>query len=155
MVSKFGWESSVFNPFSVKDNLIHNEVDLDVNFFQCIFLLLTPNITLPLKWEKALKTPRMYFLFFMSILEVWKRTLKTLEIFIYYGLDFTFSIICFSETLADFVKIPFINLKTITWYTRYGVVTKDENSVSLLMNLSVTIFTKICALIIMTLNHLL
>ena len=36
MPSKFDCESSVFNPFLVKDISIHNEVDPDVNFFQDI-----------------------------------------------------------------------------------------------------------------------
>ena len=36
MASKFDYESSVFNPFLIKDKSIHNEVDPDVNFFQDI-----------------------------------------------------------------------------------------------------------------------
>ena len=36
MASKFDCESSVFNPFLIKDNSIHNEVGPDINFFQDI-----------------------------------------------------------------------------------------------------------------------
>ena len=36
MASRFDCESSIFNPFLVKDNLINNEVDPDAKFFQDI-----------------------------------------------------------------------------------------------------------------------
>ena len=155
MASKFDCESSVFNSFLVKGNSIYNEVDPDVNFFQGIPSFDTKHYSPP-DFNKVLKTSlRMQFLFFMSILEMWKRTLTTLEIF-YYALDFRFSIICFSETWDDdgFGKNSLYQLKT---YKENKIRNghKGVSSVSLFMNLFVKTFTKICALIIMTLNHLL
>ena len=69
MASKFDCKSSVFNHFLVKDNLIHNEVKPDVNFFQNIFLL-TLNVYLSLLTNKVLETSlRMQFVFFVLVLE--------------------------------------------------------------------------------------
>ena len=47
MASKSDCESCAFNPFLVKDNSIHNEVDPDVNFFQDILSFDTKYYSLP------------------------------------------------------------------------------------------------------------
>ena len=65
---------------------------------------------------------------------------------LHYALNFIFSIICFSETWADdsFGENSLYQLKNITSYTRLGMVAKEEDSVSLFMNIFVTAFAKTC-----------
>ena len=102
MASKFYWESSIFNSFLVTDNSIYNKVDPDVHFFQVI--------SLPLKLKKVLKTSlRMQFLIFMSVLEVRKRTLKSLKIF---TMHWTSDLVSFASLkhrlMIVLINIPFI-----------------------------------------------
>ena len=68
MASKFDCQSSVFNPFLVKDSLIHNEID--VNFFQDIPSFDTKYYSPPEVKQSFKISLRMQFQFFMSILEV-------------------------------------------------------------------------------------
>ena len=100
MASKFDWESSVFNPFLVNDNSIHNEVDPDVNFFQDIPFFDTKYYSPP----EVKQNFKNFSEDAVSIFHVNIRSMKkNFENFrdLYYALDFRFSITCFSETWAD------------------------------------------------------
>ena len=77
-----------------------------------IFLLLTLNITLLLKSNKALGTSEDAVSIFHVNIRSIKKKFENLKDF-YYALDFRFGIICFSETWADesFGKNSFYQLK--------------------------------------------
>ena len=100
MVSKFDSESFAFNPFLAKDNSIHNEVDLDVNFFQDI-LSFNTNYDSPSEVKQSFKnfSENVVSIFHVNI----RSMKKNFENFkdLYYALDSRFRIICFSETWAD------------------------------------------------------
>ena len=98
MASKFDCQSSVFNPFLVKDSLIHNETD--VNFFQDIPSFDTKYYSPP----EVKQSFKNFSEDAVSIFHVNIRSMKNnFENFkdLYYPLDFRFIIICFSETWAD------------------------------------------------------
>ena len=93
-------KSSVFNPFLIKDNSIHNEVDLDVNFYQDIPSFDTKYYS-PLEVKENFKnfSDDAVSINHVNIRSM-EKNFEDLKDF-YYALDFRFSIICFSEIWAD------------------------------------------------------
>ena len=122
MAFKFDSESSIFNPFVVKDNSIHNEVDPDVNVFQDIPSFDTKYYSPP-EVKQSFKnfSDDAVSIFHVNIRSMKDNfeNVKTL----YYALDFRFSIICFFETLADdsFGKNSLYQLKN------YNVIHQIKN----------------------------
>ena len=118
MASKFGYESSIFNPFLVKCNSIHNEVDPDVKFCQDI-----PSFDN--KYYPPTEVKESFKNFFEDAVLMIRNMKKNFENFkdFYYALNLRFSIICLSETWADdiFGKNFFYQLKN------YNVIHQIRN----------------------------
>ena len=122
MPSRFDCESSVFNPFLIKDNSIHNEVDPDVNFFQDIPSFDTKYYSPPEVKESFTNFSEDAVSIFHVNIRSMKKNFENFKVF-YNVLDFRFSIICFSEILADdsFGKNSFNHLKN------YNVINQIRN----------------------------
>ena len=100
MASKIDCESSLFNLFLIKDNLIHNKVDPDFNFFQDI-----PSFGTKYHYPPEVKQSFKNFsdnavsIFRVNIIST-KKNFENFKYF-YYALDFRFSMICLSETWTN------------------------------------------------------
>ena len=122
MASKVDCESSLFNLFLIKDNLVHNKVDLDFNFFQDISSFGTKYHSPPEVKQSFKNFSDNQFLFFVWILLVRKRTLKTLNTFTMHWTSDLVSFACLKHGLMIVLVKIRINWKRWApkWATQLG-----------------------------------
>ena len=124
MTPDSNFESMSYNPFSVKDGFANSDNDPDINFYQDISSLDTHYFT-PNDFQDNFKCfyENTFSLLHLNIRSI-NKNFETFKQF-YSSLNFTFSIICFSETWVDDDSI---NKNSLFQLQNYNVLHQIRNN---------------------------